>query len=290
MAIPENQLRKWSSQGSTSGSAAAYASICHAIDSSGLKRSHSIDVFLQGSYRNSTNIARESDVDVVVNCHDTFYSYKGLLKGVELAKVNALPAATYNWNAFRGDVKDALVGYYGAGRVKDKNKCLQVVDAGGTGIPADVVPAFDYRYYYDDAQKWLDGIAFFTKALEMIVGFPKYHYANGVSKNDATKEEFKPSVRVFKNAAEEMVDRVLLYEGNAPSYFIECLIYNIPDQFFVGSSWEQQVVGLYNWLEAADKSDFVCVNGIYRLFGEDQWTMDMANRFISQFANLWNNW
>jgi hypothetical protein len=291
MVIPEAQLLTWSGQGSVAGSATAYASIGAAIDASGLKRSHGIDVFLQGSYRNSTNIAKESDVDVVVNCHDTFYSYKGLLEGVELAKVNALAPATYGWNELRADVKKALVAHYGPGRVTDKTKCLLVTDAGGTGISADVVPAFDYRYYYQDAQRWLEGIAFFrTDTFDMIVGFPKYHYENGVRKSESTKQEFKPSVRVFKNAAVEMVDRALLSDGDAPSYFIECLIYDVPDEYFFGSTWQDQVARIYNWLEKADKSQFMCVNGVYRLFGSGQWTTELADRFIRQFPHLWNNW
>jgi hypothetical protein len=290
MVIPEAQLTTWSARGSVAGSATAYASVTNAVDVSGLKKLHGIDVFLQGSYRNATNIPKESDVDVVVNCHDTFHSYKGLLAGVELAKANAMPVETYTWNEFRADVRAALVSYYGAGRVKDKNKCLQVLNAGGTGISADVVPAFDYRYYYGDAAKWLEGIAFFTKASELIVGFPEYHYASGVLKNDATKQEFKPSARVFKNAGAEMVDRRLMNDGSAPSYFIECLIYNVPDDCFVAATWQDQTAAIFNWLATTDKSGFKCVNGVYQLFGAGQWTMAMADFFLDRFRYLWNNW
>jgi hypothetical protein len=290
MAIPENQLATWAQQGSTTGSAAAYASVNRAIDQSGLKALHAIDVYLQGSYRNSTNIAKESDVDVVVNCHESFFSTTDLLAGAQLTKVKALADATYTWDQFRNDVKDALVSYFGTARVKDKDKCLEVASAGGTGISADVVPALDYRLYRSDGS-WIEGIAFLTRTdRRRIVGFPKLHYENGVKKQKETNDEFKPTVRVFKNAGAEMVDRVLLYEGDAPSYFIECLVYNVPANQFVGSSWQDQTVSVFNWLQSADKSRFVCVNGVYRLFGPGQWTLDMADRFISQFAKLWNNW
>lgn len=291
MAIPDEQLSAWSKQGSVTASSTAYASVIAAIEVSGLKQLHSIDVFLQGSYRNSTNIAKESDVDVVVNCHDTFHSYKDLLDGVELTKANSLPRESYGWNEFRSDVKNALIAHFGHRRVTEKRKCLRVTDAGGTGIAADVVPAFDYRYYYQNAQKWHDGIAFFaTDTFNIIVGFPKYHYESGVRKSESTKQEFKPSVRVFKNVAAEMVDRGLLSDGDAPSYFVECLIYNVPDEYFYGPTWQDQVARLYNWLEKADKSQFMCVNGVYLLFRSGQWTIDMADRFINQIPHLWNDW
>jgi hypothetical protein len=67
-------------------------------------------------------------------------------------------------------------------------------------------------------------------------------------------------------------------------------VYNVPANQFVGSSWKDQTVSVFNWIQSADKSRFFCVNCVYRLFGPGQWTLDMADRFISQFAKLWNNW
>lgn len=46
---------------------------------------------------------------------------------------------------------------------------------------------------------------------------------------------------------------------------IECLLCNVPDQQF-GSSCGDTVVNVLNWLNGADLTDFVCQNGIHRLF------------------------
>jgi len=291
VAIPEQQLKDWTAQGSIAGSARAYESVQQALAKSGLPESHKIETFLQGSFRNSTNVERDSDVDVVVNRHGSFFPNVSSLPAGEAERVRALPDSAYKYQQFRQDVRDGLIDYYGSSRVIDRNKCVTIVDAGGTGISADVVPAFDFRYYYQDSQHWHLGIAFLTQRdNERIIGFPKQHYDNGVRKHGETNSEFKPTVRLFKNAASEMVDRGLLDPSVAPSYFIECLIYNVPASRFGASTWEGRVVDVYNWLESADLSEFVCVNGILYLFGPKQWTQDNAQQLLAQFKTLWNTW
>jgi tRNA nucleotidyltransferase (CCA-adding enzyme) len=74
MAIPLAQLVTWSNQGAVTTSSAAYASIKHALtkNTSPLV-GKGLDIFLQGSYANDTNIYGDSDVDVVVFYDETFH-------------------------------------------------------------------------------------------------------------------------------------------------------------------------------------------------------------------------
>jgi len=57
MAIPEAQLETWSHQGATVTSESTNGSIKTALESSNSKiKNKNTDIYLQGSYKNSTNI------------------------------------------------------------------------------------------------------------------------------------------------------------------------------------------------------------------------------------------
>ncbi|MBB4231012.1 hypothetical protein GGD56_004878 [Rhizobium mongolense] len=66
MAIPERQLDTWSSQPSSGPSRDTYGAVREVLDDRAspfaCKRR---DIFLQDSYGNDTNVANDSDVDVV---------------------------------------------------------------------------------------------------------------------------------------------------------------------------------------------------------------------------------
>ncbi|MBX2888156.1 MAG: hypothetical protein KF829_05845 [Ferruginibacter sp.] len=68
MAISEAQLGTWSHQGSITNSANTGNSVKNAIASyKGFPEEVKFKVYLQGSYKNDTNVYEESDVDVVVS-------------------------------------------------------------------------------------------------------------------------------------------------------------------------------------------------------------------------------
>src|SRR5216683_814766 len=75
MSIPESQLETWCNQGATVTSAAAYASIKAALaDPKSKVRDLKPEIYLQGSYGNTTNIYADSDVDIVVQ-YNSVYSW-----------------------------------------------------------------------------------------------------------------------------------------------------------------------------------------------------------------------
>lgn len=88
MAIPEAQLQTWSNQGATSLSANTYNSIKTCIEGNNWNDDISFNIYLQGSYRNSTNIRGDSDVDVVVEFSSVFYSNKNELSLQQLNEFN----------------------------------------------------------------------------------------------------------------------------------------------------------------------------------------------------------
>jgi hypothetical protein len=61
MAIPKSQLQTWSTQGSSTQSAATYDTIKKALtDSSSPYYLKNFSIFLQGSYCNNTNVWKDA--------------------------------------------------------------------------------------------------------------------------------------------------------------------------------------------------------------------------------------
>jgi hypothetical protein len=89
----------------------------------------------------------------------------------------------------------------------------------------------------------------------------------------------------------KLVEEVKIYDGDAPSYYIECLIYNVPVEQF-GSSYAATVTNCINWLHQTDRTKLVCANAQYWLLGNSnvQWPTEKCDRFLAALVALWNDW
>jgi hypothetical protein len=255
------------------------------------------EIYLQGSYKNSTNVRGDSDVDIVVQLIQSFWRDISALPPVERALYeSSFHDATYQWSAFRADVLTALQAYFGAADVSNDEKCL-TVRASASRFSADVVAALEFRRYRGfrglNDQDYDSGIKFLTRDGDRaVINYPKQHHGNGVAKNCAgrTDGQYKPGVRLFKNARRCLVERGFLSEEAAPSYFVECLLYNVPDEAF-GGTWQQSYCAIVNWLRSNLSSYLVCQNEQVRLFGEtpEQWSAERATEFVGGLIQLWNS-
>lgn len=298
MPIPELQLVIWSNQGAIVSAQAAHVSVRAALaaDSSPI-REMDYDMFLQGSYRNDTNVRADSDVDIVVRYNPTFSHNGSSLPPDQSSLFNTqYPNAVYLWTHFRAHVSTALRAYYGNGNVEATERCLKVAAAPGR-VAADVVPAVPYRNYGHffgaDTQSYTEGIRFEDRNGRQIVNYPAQHYDNGVEKNspERTEGRFKRTVRMFKNARTRAVERGFLADGVASSYFIDCLIWNVPDNLF-GADLQSTYCNIVNHLHATGLNGYFCRNGIVPLFGNspEQWTEAKARLLIAGLVRLWNEW
>lgn len=299
MAIPEAQLTTWSARGAVTNSSASYNSIRTALlDTQSRIAALNPDIFLQGSYRNATNIFGDSDVDVVVLNDRMFFKDTSALDATQLQlQQNAYPPAMYGWNEFRADVLQTLKGYYGNGRVHEGDRCIKV-DFGPGRIAADVIPAFrhkKYGYFYSAAvQSYEEGIEFRSRNAVAIVNFPKQHIANGESKNSSERTNgwFKASVRMFKNARNRLIEHHVITPESCSSYHLECLVYNVPDYSFGGNFQDTFVRAVNYWVNTIQPATCLCQNGIVPLFGTSpvQWNIPDAARFVQGLQNLWQDW
>jgi predicted nucleotidyltransferase len=298
MPIPEQQLDTWSNQGATASAQATHISVRTALAANTSPiREMNYEVYLQGSYRNDTNVRADSDVDIVVQ-YNSIFGYNILtLPAIQAQLFNAEHSnAIYLWEHFRTHVLVALRAYYGYGSVEETDRCLKVAAAPGR-VPGDVVPAIPFRnynyFYAANGQSYVEGIRFEDRNGRVIVNYPRQHYDNGVAKNSLgrTLGRFKRTVRMFKNARTRATERGFLAEGVASSYFIDCLIWNAPDSLF-SASFQDTYRDIGNHLHAATLSGYFCRNGIIPLFGAspEQWAETKARQLITALARLWNEW
>ena len=208
MPIPEQQLATWSHQGAITASKATHEAIRCALRRWDAIHDRNYDVYLQGSYKNSTNIRGSSDVDVVAQINDVFHSNKNDLPFNQRdAHDREYSQATYRLEHFRQDVLDALRNHFGSHSIVEGNKAITVRATSGR-LPADVVVCAQlrqYSYFFSrQNQDWLEGMTFWTRDRRQITNYPKPHYDNGVRKNDECTRSYKAGVRVFKNARDTL--------------------------------------------------------------------------------------
>lgn len=296
MPIPESQLDTWSHQGSVTQSAGTYNAIKNVLVAAGTPYAgKNVRVFLQGSYGNDTNIYSESDVDVVITLDDCFHSdLTGLSDDEKAAYKNAFSDATYRYVDFHRDTLRVLTDAYG-GSVTQGKKAIQVA-AGGGRRKADVIVAVQFRRYHKFGgildQRYDKGICFFDATGQRIANYPRQHADNMTAKHQSAGMWLKPIVRIFKNMRGRMIEKTMIAAGLAPSYYLEGLLYNVPDSMFT-SSYENCVVNCINWIKQADRSQFVCANRQYYLLRDGSpvtWQASKCDEFLAAATKLWNEW
>lgn len=294
--IPEAQLATWSNQDGTANSMAAHTSVRKALEAndSGLNCAD-FEIYLQGSYRNKTNIRADSDVDLVVQYDKVYYRDLANLSPLELQLYQGCHSRVdYGAVEWRTDVEKALRRKF-PGKVQvGGGKALKVTTGPGN-MTADVVPALLYKQYtYFNTLKdeaFDPGMKFADSQGNITLNFPKLHIDNGEDKNSEDRADgwYKPAVRMFKNARNRAIERGFLRDGVAPSYFVEGLLYNVPDTCFTSEMQETYAAVLYHLSQNAIDG-YRCQNGQLNLFGtaSTQWNTVDANSFVQGLIRLWN--
>jgi hypothetical protein len=295
MPIPEEQLKTWSNPGGTQNSISAHTSIRNALEAADSPiRDKQPEIFLQGSYRNSTNIRADSDVDVVVQLNAPYYRDMSRLIPEQSAAFERtwLPSA-YGAIDWRRDVEQALRKKFGSALKPGSGKAFHVVTGPGN-MTADVLPAMLMKryslYLRIGVETYDEGVTFADAAGNLTTNYPKQHIKNGEDKNSPARTNgwYKPSVRMFKNARNRLISDGKLADDVAPSYDVECLIYNAPDSCF-GGNYGDTFCAVVNHLWQKLFSTFTSQNGIIPLFGTlpTQWNSDKATAFMKALREMW---
>ena len=99
--------------------------------------------------------------------------------------------------------------------------------------------------------------------------------------------------RVMKNLRGKLVADGTIKSKLAPSYYIEGLLYNVPDDKF-GGSYQDCFINAINWLQnEADKGELVCANEQYYLLRDNShtgWPRADCESFLNAASSLWTEW
>lgn len=283
MSIESDRLAAWTNKGSDRLAINSHHSIRSNISNISKRLGVSINVFLQGSYKNNTNIRGDSDVDVVVQCTDVFFHNLSQ----DDNRLSGYSDGVIDFNDFDDAAARSLIEAYGRDSVTIKNKSIKVTFKSSSYNDADVVLAFPYRNY-TSGSNYIEGIAIRNRSnRNLIVNYPKQHFENGNRKSNSTNGLFKTYVRLVKNARKYLSDKYGEGFLNAPSYFIESLVYNLEDRIIMQHPVKFLSDAIDYW-EYTDESNCSCQNGISRMYGYDDtcWTHHYKEQFAAALRNL----
>jgi predicted nucleotidyltransferase len=263
----------------------AERAIKKAIDASARLSSKPIEVFTQGSYANRTNVRQDSDVDICVLYTGAFFPDYSISEGLS-DPVLGYSDGTYPYPEFKNDVEAALVSYFGRASVTRGKKAFDV-HANTYRIDADVVPCFEHRRFMGTPQSnsYYSGTEFHPDNGGSIINWPRQNYKNGVAKNDATSRRFKAVTRILKRLRNEMVDEGHEAAEPIPSYLIECLVWNVPNESLGHVAFKSDVRDAIAHLWNETRADESCnewgeVNELKYLFRGQPWTRGEVNDFL----------
>lgn len=188
-------------------------------------------VYVKGSYVNNTNVRLNFDVDIAVEYHGFFYyDLEFELKGQDKSIVGIVDSDDpYSRDDFRADIEAALNIAFGNDAVTAGDIAYRVRE-NRTTLPADVVPCWEYRRY--DAQNTCHtGSRVYPKSGGHKDNFPAIQLERGRAKTQATSRRYKRMVRALKKLQTVLISNGAL-EEELPSYLIECIVYNVPNDEF----------------------------------------------------------
>lgn len=281
----EAQFRQWAKPpGKTEQERCdnAVSAIRNAIKASDKLNQRSITVFVQGSYRNNTNVRQDSDVDVGILCTDTFCYDLPDNTTPDMFGLNS--RATYDYPQYKDEVQEALESYFGQSAVTRSNKAFDVHET-SYHVEADVAPFFEHRRYNIN-KTYITGVELRPDNGGKVINWPEQHYENGCKKNTDTGRRYKSIVRILKALANEMTE-----EGksaaNVPGFLIECLGWNVPNDHFQKPTFTADVRSalafIFNkTLKHEDCREWGEVSDLIYLFHSGQkWTWQQAHGFSS---------
>ncbi|MBU1119170.1 nucleotidyltransferase [Patescibacteria group bacterium] len=292
--ISEEQIQNWSRALSEIENEKCISTVATIKNILQEKFGDSVDIFLQGSYRNSTNVRQDSDVDIIVCYNKAYFPDLSGLSDQEIERHNSiLIPSEYSFSQFKSDVEDLMRKKFPL-QTERKNKCV-FVKGDVHRVNADIVPCFILKRFRPPYYVEAEGIQFFSDKEEEIKSFPRQHYENGADKNEATDASFKSVVRILKNSRNMLIDKNEIDEKLMPSFFLECLIWNVPNIQFNTFSEKRCVNSILKVLWAdMDRIEVVEsyteISNLMLLFQKQKaQTPESVKLFLSEAYNLMNS-
>ena len=263
-----------------------------------------VDIYIHGSYANKTNIFFPSNLEVCVELKKTKAYVPSKIAVID-PEPKKLPedfvpqyrmynnyfvkqALDFPPEVFRKLLFQALSEITGQ-KCTQNEKCIVVPAFGKLRHVVEITPCFSFDYHEGGTAEADNGAVFKGVLLydagvhADIVTFPKLHAQNGHAKDLSSKGNFKKTVRLFKT-----LNAIYAREHETEptrGYFVECLLFNVPDRLFVGTD-NDVFLKVINYLSNCDMDNFACQNLVWHLFGTagEFWMPSKARRFIQQMS------
>jgi hypothetical protein len=223
-------------------------------------------VFAQGSYRNRVNVRLDSDVDIGV-----LYTGPTILPAYpagKTAKDFGLIDATYGYVEFKSDLHAALNRQFGSNKVGRGPKAFDIHE-NTYRVDADVVPLMIHRRYRADGTYACGtelrpdtggGIINWPERLFDRPEWPTQHYEHGNAKNTSTARSYRGAVRILKKLRNRMDEKGIAAAAPIKGFFVECLVWNVPDDRFAPTTWYEIIDGVLEYLAICTADVNLCGN------------------------------
>jgi hypothetical protein len=294
--IPEPQLKEWSQRGPAQAAADTLAAVTQGLAALDIKRFGRPEISLGGAFATETDTAADSEVDLIVLLRDVFHP--------DISELNAHDRAIYERERSAGrfsilearaHVQSLLGKHFGDDNVRLGPQAIRVDGADGR-LPANVYAACGHKYFYTfpskPAARYVEGIVYTDYQGTEHVSYPAQHIANGEAKAKAVSA-FRPAVRACKSLAAHLATQGKLREGTWSPYFVECLVYSVPNSNFFSSLESTLLSVLLHWSSSKPKWDeLLQQNQVLKLFGakESQWDKAHAEAFVDTCRSAWDSW
>lgn len=246
-----------------------------------------LKVIPKGSYPNGTNVRVDSDVDIAVVQQRFFFSERdGERSGLQ-AQFGYRNSFRFAGPDFRHEVEQALRTRFGVDCDCTGKIAITVSENSGR-VSADVVPSFHFRRYRGSFGDYDCGLTTLRTDGRWIVNYPAQQLSRGRGKNFATFGQYKKLARILKRIENDLADDDVI--PKLASYFIECLVYNVPNEEFATfrlNPLTHNLRTVLSCIRAATEAgtgtaDWTEVNGIKPLFGSGQpWEPKQARRLAT---------
>jgi hypothetical protein len=195
----------------------------------------SLEYLVKGSYVNNTNVRSDSDVDIAV-IHGGIYYYDDSALRPADKTTGGVTIPYYAGLDFRSEMEKPLKAKFGSDCDTTGRTAITITE-NSSRVSADVVPSFRHSTYYYDALGIIasyDGTITYRTDQSNVINYPEQQLANGRAKNTATSTRYKQMARILKRVENDLVAAGTIKA--LPSYFMECLVYQVPNDRFGSSS------------------------------------------------------
>ena len=251
-----------------------------------------VEIYLQGCYVSNTNTRFQSKLEVIVELSKTReYDYVTMVpEEVKMRDSFFIDFDHYfDVKRFKDVLADELEKLLKV-KVRKNTTTILVPAFGDLQHSIDIFPCFKYKFFRADGSSVRAKLVYDEKLEEHFLMFTNLHQDNGNLKDSMTHGNFKRMVRLLKTitAISAREDNII---HNVRGYYIECLLYNVPNEMYFTSDGKLSSIFLkvINWLNFANLDDFICQNQIWALWGNADgfWYQTAARQFINDVIEFY---